>query len=259
MDGIYRDLRKLLLARREEILSRVHSLAKQWRELPRRVIEPEEEAQLIKSSDMIDLLDERGKEEIDDIDLALARLVRGGYGRCELCSRTIDSDRLKALPAARLCVSCAEEHELRRRTLSPASAVLEEEAVAPEHRGIPDDQLLESAAARLGEDDRLDIGGLRIHVHNGVIYLDGSLSSGEQHDIVLKILTDVMGFESVVDRLEVQEPVRHGKTTSTESLAGDLARDEERLTVDVREAEKEGLPIAPAEGPLPDPQKKGGR
>jgi hypothetical protein len=208
---------------------------------------------------MIDLLDERGKEEIDDIDLALSRLVRGVYGRCELCGRTIDSERLRALPAARLCVSCAEENELRRRTLSPAAAVLEEEAVAPEHQGIADDQLLESAAARLGEDDRLDIGGLRIHVQDGVVYLDGSLSSGEQHDIVLKTLTDVMGFESVVDRLEVEEPVPHGGTATTGILAGELARDEERLTVDVREAEEEGLPLAPAEGPLPDPQKKGGR
>ncbi len=45
--------------------------------------------------------------ELKDIDLALARLQKGTYGSCVTCGEDIHPDRLKALPAAAMCIRCA--------------------------------------------------------------------------------------------------------------------------------------------------------
>jgi DnaK suppressor protein len=43
---------------------------------------------------------------VDEIDHAMAKIASGTYGRCEGCGQPIPKARLKALPAARLCVAC---------------------------------------------------------------------------------------------------------------------------------------------------------
>jgi RNA polymerase-binding protein DksA len=42
--------------------------------------------------------------EIHDVERALRRLDEGSYGRCEACGRPIGAERLRARPAANLCV-----------------------------------------------------------------------------------------------------------------------------------------------------------
>jgi RNA polymerase-binding transcription factor DksA len=44
------------------------------------------------------------------IDAALARLGAGMYGSCEVCGRTISSERLEARPEAIRCITCAARH-----------------------------------------------------------------------------------------------------------------------------------------------------
>ncbi len=46
-------------------------------------------------------------ETLTDIDDALAKLDAGTYGECESCHQDISEVRLEAMPAARLCISCA--------------------------------------------------------------------------------------------------------------------------------------------------------
>jgi RNA polymerase-binding transcription factor DksA len=46
---------------------------------------------------------------LDAVDLALAKLSRGDFGICEECHATIESERLSALPTARLCFRCASQ------------------------------------------------------------------------------------------------------------------------------------------------------
>lgn len=41
-----------------------------------------------------------------DIDAALVRMGRGGYGRCRDCAAPIPLERLEILPAAPLCMAC---------------------------------------------------------------------------------------------------------------------------------------------------------
>ncbi len=51
------------------------------------------------------------------INHALDRIKNKSYGRCEICDKPIDEDRLEAVPYATLCVTCKnreEAHENRR-------------------------------------------------------------------------------------------------------------------------------------------------
>jgi RNA polymerase-binding protein DksA len=59
---------------------------------------------------MIGLL-QNSEAEIVDIDIALEKIDNSTYGQCENCEGTIDIERLKALPFARLCIQCKQEEE----------------------------------------------------------------------------------------------------------------------------------------------------
>jgi RNA polymerase-binding transcription factor DksA len=49
------------------------------------------------------------QETLDDITHALAKLDAGTYGVCEGCKGNVGNARLYEMPAARLCVECAEK------------------------------------------------------------------------------------------------------------------------------------------------------
>ena len=82
-------LRNVLLDRRSSVLERVQRLAAAWLELEERAIELEEEAQKASIAKPYDKLDENGKIEIEQIDMALAKMSLGDYGVCESCGDDI--------------------------------------------------------------------------------------------------------------------------------------------------------------------------
>ena len=47
------------------------------------------------------------RDTLSDIDDALAKIENGSYGTCEQCGKPIGDARLEAMPAARLCITCA--------------------------------------------------------------------------------------------------------------------------------------------------------
>ena len=104
-------LKTLLMARRREILEQVAHLEAEGEELEQRFIEPIDEAQKEDLARLVHKLDERGKEEIEEIDLAIDKMESGRYGICELCGKSIAFKRLKVLPATRLCRNCAQKYE----------------------------------------------------------------------------------------------------------------------------------------------------
>jgi RNA polymerase-binding protein DksA len=66
------------------------------------------------ASDGLDVEVDILKNEQDilrDVDEALARLEQGTYGECERCGRTIDAQRLDAIPFTAFCVECASDVE----------------------------------------------------------------------------------------------------------------------------------------------------
>ena len=51
-------------------------------------------------------LGENMGQNLQEVDLALAKIKKGTYGLCEACHQEIDQARLKAMPTARWCLSC---------------------------------------------------------------------------------------------------------------------------------------------------------
>lgn len=51
------------------------------------------------------------QEFLYKIDEALRAIDKGTYGNCETCNKPIKEARLKALPFAKLCISCQEKLE----------------------------------------------------------------------------------------------------------------------------------------------------
>jgi RNA polymerase-binding transcription factor DksA len=51
-------------------------------------------------------LADSAREDLAEIQAALARLADGSYGTCQVCGARISAERLAARPAARTCVGC---------------------------------------------------------------------------------------------------------------------------------------------------------
>ena len=51
---------------------------------------------------------------LEQVEEALGRIRGGTYGVCGTCGRPIDTNRLKAIPYARLCIKCKEREERLR-------------------------------------------------------------------------------------------------------------------------------------------------
>lgn len=47
------------------------------------------------------------RDQLDDVQSALARIAAGTYGRCEVCGKEISAARLEAMPATRYCIEHA--------------------------------------------------------------------------------------------------------------------------------------------------------
>jgi DnaK suppressor protein len=200
-------LRNMLLDRRSTILDRVRKLAAAWRELEERAIELEEEAQKASIAKPYDQLDENGKNEIEQIDLALTKITIGDYGVCESCGDDISPRRLQAIPWARLCVECARDYEKRHRVLPETAETMGTAKIPDEYQGLANEQIVGLIYERLQSDERIETEELKIAVRKGVLYLDGAVASGSEHETIVQILTDVMGFSAIVDRIEMNEMV----------------------------------------------------
>lgn len=46
---------------------------------------------------------------LKEINLALEKIKKGAYGKCENCGKEIKEERLKIYPAARLCLNCEKK------------------------------------------------------------------------------------------------------------------------------------------------------
>ncbi|MFN2543595.1 MAG: TraR/DksA family transcriptional regulator [Actinomycetota bacterium] len=49
------------------------------------------------------------RENLKDVEHALAKVPRGTYGVCERCGEPIGEERLEAIPWARLCITCKQK------------------------------------------------------------------------------------------------------------------------------------------------------
>ncbi|MDP3697691.1 MAG: TraR/DksA family transcriptional regulator [Candidatus Taylorbacteria bacterium] len=67
----------------------------------------QEAGELDRNQAMVNTLEKERK----DIENTLEKIEAGTYGKCESCSTNINPARLKAVPVASLCISCAKKHK----------------------------------------------------------------------------------------------------------------------------------------------------
>lgn len=102
------EIREQLNARLERLRGRVSAIRRDRRQEDGPLdADWEEQAVDLENAEVLDHLDVEGRDEIGQIHAALTRLDAGTYGRCESCGKTIPAGRLKALPFATRCISCA--------------------------------------------------------------------------------------------------------------------------------------------------------
>jgi len=58
-------------------------------------------------------LEENERFELDEVHAALKRFEDGTYGKCARCGIDIPTERLEAVPTARLCLTCKQVEETR--------------------------------------------------------------------------------------------------------------------------------------------------
>jgi RNA polymerase-binding protein DksA len=216
--------------------------------------ELEEVAQQERDARLMARLDLRAKREIEEIDAALARLAEGRYGECIRCGKAIAVARLRALPATRLCIRCAQ--------VGPAAPASEEEApehrtgVVPADRALLSDRELESELRELlNADGRIDMHELRVVCRHGVVYLNGVLPSAAEHDITLRLVTDFVGLPEVVDRIAVNEILwERSERSRPEAEVAAAPRYEPSETEDIVKSTEEGIEYVPPNEPPPEPE-----
>lgn len=67
-----------------------------------------EQAQERENDEVVDAIGNETALSIKVIQAALGRIEAGTYGLCESCGETISEARLKAIPEATQCLSCAQ-------------------------------------------------------------------------------------------------------------------------------------------------------
>lgn len=197
-------LRNVLLLRRKDVLDRVNLFVAAWKDIER-AIELEEEAQKASITEPYDRLDESRKNEVEQIDLALSKMAVGDYGICESCGDDISTKRLEALPWARLCVDCARDFERRRESLPRTSEILANAQIPEQYRALSSERIVRLIHDQMRKHGEAAVDSIRIFLRRGFVYLEGSVPTESEHRAMLQILTDVMGFFSIVDKLEIDE------------------------------------------------------
>ena len=138
-ENTLKKLKSLLLNRRREMLEQVAHLKFECDELGQHFIESIDSAQKENLAQLIYKLDERGKEEIAEIELALTKMRSGHYGICELCGKSIPIKRLKVLPATRLCRKCAQKYEEAQKLRKHHRDEIIDDELLDEYRNLNDD------------------------------------------------------------------------------------------------------------------------
>ncbi|MBI3637251.1 MAG: TraR/DksA C4-type zinc finger protein [Candidatus Rokubacteria bacterium] len=110
------EFRRALLRARRQLLRTVAATEEELAALEGRLpSELAEGASTKAAAAVLARLDEQERRELGDIEAALARVAAGTYGLCARCGGGIPVTRLRALPAADRCLTCAARAERGRR------------------------------------------------------------------------------------------------------------------------------------------------
>lgn len=101
----YDEVRRHLERRLHQLTSRIGAIERDLRQ--KRSADSGERATERENDEVLERLDESSLAEVRELREALFRMANGTYGVCATCGGAIGETRLKAVPSATTCLSCA--------------------------------------------------------------------------------------------------------------------------------------------------------
>ncbi len=117
-----------------------------------------------------------------------------------------------------------------------------------DYQGLNDRDLELSILDYLKNDGRLDLDEIEISCRKDVVYLEGIIPSEIEHQILLRILTDVMGVSPIIDHLQIneldweREDLAPGTAEPEPTIDEQMLYDEEPFTENIFESEENEIP-----------------
>ena len=253
-------LTEILSKRRKDIFSRVSDLEDELQTIETmKEPETEEQAQDMNLARLLALVDDNEKREIEEIDWALRKIATGIYGSCEICNNKIPYKRLLAVPATRWCKRCAtiqEKEHFPEEAPKDMAGPEPEKELLPEYRHLTDSELKTLIMEHVRSDTRIDRERLNIRCRKGVVYLEGTIPSEKERQILLQILSDIMGLYEIVDHLTInrtdweRDEIEKGIIVSDEKKEMNIITGDEEVSEDVVQSVEEGTEYTPPGEPI---------
>jgi RNA polymerase-binding protein DksA len=114
--AITKEFERRLREARREVWRTVVGTNEELATLEQQARASSEEAGTMAVTGVLSRLDGAERRLLDEIDAAQERLAGGTFGVCERCGKSIPLVRLRAVPSARLCVTCERDAERARPT-----------------------------------------------------------------------------------------------------------------------------------------------
>ena len=251
------EFNRQLLQRRREILSRRESGSDSWQQLQEPEVEFEENAAEGKQSRLYEQLDDREKQEIEQIDAALGRIETQVFGICDACGKPISEDRLKAVPWTPFCVNCVKNQpEAGAGTASEAERTSATASLGAQ-TDYSDTEIEEMITDELIRDGRIDDSELHIYSSQGTVYLEGLLPGKTEHELLISLIADTLGFKEIEDRIKIdrqlwEQPGRGQVKTEEAQSWKEKKMQGEAGETDVWASEEFGTPLDPPDKMIPE-------
>jgi len=101
--------KQALMEKQQELLSRVERTHKHIYQKDDPVSAKfSEQVTEMENDELVHALDAEGRQELNQVQHALARIESGDYFDCVVCGNPIGEKRLEAIPFADKCINCAE-------------------------------------------------------------------------------------------------------------------------------------------------------
>jgi DnaK suppressor protein len=113
--GFIRECKTKLLEKKREILNRAQAARAEFSSLDKSGGDEADQTMSLMAENDFLTAQQRLKDQLYEIELALARVENGSYGICEETQEMIETDRLRAIPWTRLSIEGAEIRESMQR------------------------------------------------------------------------------------------------------------------------------------------------
>jgi osmotically-inducible protein OsmY len=187
---------------------RLASIVRRCEELPGyelfQYVDPQGQSQTIASGDVNDYLRTVSGQNYTAKDFRTWAGTLLAARALLACGAPISFARLQAMPTSCLCAVHAEVGSTTQAE-ETEEEVPESGPIPPDLALLSDEEIEEELWEQIRNDGRIESEELEIVCRQGVVFLSGALPSRSQHSILMQLVTDVLGFQEIVDRTEVKQ------------------------------------------------------